>query len=92
MNQDYKHPITSPLELSDEQVGEWLIDDGYPWDPSELAVITITTNRLKNVARQAFQAGADQELAACCEWLEKQHEKLGWAYRMRDQDLRTARR
>jgi hypothetical protein len=70
MNQDYKHPITSPLELSDEQVGEWLIDDGYPWDPSEQAVITITTNRLKNVARQAFQAGADQELEACCEWLE----------------------
>jgi hypothetical protein len=70
MNQDYKHPITSPLELSDEQVGEWLINDGYPWDPSEQAVITITTNRLKNVARQAFQAGADQELEACCEWLE----------------------
>ncbi len=69
MNQDYRHPITSPLELSDEQVGEWLIDDGYPWDPSEQAVITITTNRLKNVARQAFQAGADQELEACCEWL-----------------------
>jgi hypothetical protein len=71
MNQDYKHPITSPLELSDEQVGEWLIDDGYPWDPSEQAVITITTNRLKNVARQAFQAGADQELEACCAWLPK---------------------
>jgi hypothetical protein len=63
------HPSTSPPELSDEQVGEWLIDDGYPWDPSELAVITITTNRLKNVARQAYQAGADQELEACCEWL-----------------------
>jgi hypothetical protein len=60
---------TAPLpELSDEQVGEWLIDDGYPWDPSELAVITITTNRLKNVARQAAQWGADVELEACCEW------------------------
>jgi hypothetical protein len=70
MTQDYKHPITSPLELSDEQVGEWLIDDGYPWDPSEQAVITITTNRLKNVARQAFQAGADQELEACLRLVE----------------------
>jgi hypothetical protein len=67
--EDYRHPITPPPELSDEQVGEWLIDDGYPWNPSELAVITITTNRLKNVARQAFQAGADQELEACCEYL-----------------------
>jgi len=61
--------ITPPPELSDEQVGNWLIDDGYPWEPSEQAVITITTSRLKNVARQAFQAGADQELEACCEWL-----------------------
>ena len=61
--------ITPPPELSDKQVGNWLIDDGYPWEPSEQAVITITTSRLKNVARQAFQAGADQELEACCEWL-----------------------
>ena len=68
-----QHPITPPPELSDEQVGEWLIDDGYPWDPSEQAVITITTNRLKNVACQAFQAGADQELEACCEWLHWQN-------------------
>jgi hypothetical protein len=84
--EDYKHPITSPLELSDEQVGEWLIDDGYPWDPSEQAVITITTNRLKNVARQAFQAGANQELEACCEWL---NARIGGIY---PRDLRAARR
>jgi hypothetical protein len=86
MNQDYKHPITSPLELSDEQVGEWLIDDGYPWDPSELAVITITTNRLKNVARQAYQAGADQELEACCEVLDNLNDGF-WS-----EKLRAARR
>ena len=59
-------PITPPPELSDEQVGEWLTADDYPWDPSEQAVITITSSRLKNVARKAFQAGADQELASCC--------------------------
>ncbi len=81
------HSSTSPPELSDEQVGEWLIDDGYPWDPSELAVITITTNRLKNVARQAYQAGADQELEACCEVLH-QHDR---AYLLPSQ-LRAARR
>jgi hypothetical protein len=86
MNQDYKHPITSPLELSDEQVGEWLIDDGYPWDPSEQAVITITANRLKNVARQAFQAGADQELEACCEVLDNLNDGF-WS-----EKLRAARR
>jgi hypothetical protein len=66
MPQDYPKPIVPPPELSDEQVGEWLIDDDYPWDPSEQAVITITPSRLKNVARQAYQAGADQELEACC--------------------------
>jgi hypothetical protein len=86
MNQDYKHPITSPLELSDEQVGEWLIDDSYPWDPSEQAVITITPNRLKNVARQAFQAGADQELKACCEVLDNLNDGF-WS-----EKLRAARR
>jgi hypothetical protein len=83
---DQQHPITSPLELSDEQVGEWLIDDGYPWDPSELAVITITTNRLKNVARQAYQAGADQELEACCEVLDNLNDGF-WS-----EKLRAARR
>jgi hypothetical protein len=63
------HPIDPLPKLSDEQVGEWLIDDGYPWDSSELTVITITTNRLKNVAHKAAQWGADQELEACCKWL-----------------------
>lgn len=84
------HPITPPPELSDEQVGKWLIDDGYPWDPSEQAVITITTNRLKNVARQAFQAGADQELDACCEWLmyEKDRQGLRAARRPKTQSLK----
>jgi hypothetical protein len=80
------HSSTSPPELSDEQVGEWLIDDGYPWDPSEQAVITITTNRLNNVARQAYQAGADQELEACCEVLDNWNDGF-WS-----EKLRAARR
>ena len=84
--QDYRHPIAPAPELSDEQVGEWLINDSYPWDPSELAVITITTNRLKNVARQAFQAGADHELQACCEALDNLNDGF-WS-----EKLRAARR
>jgi hypothetical protein len=78
--------ITPPPELSDEQIGEWIIDDGYPWDPSEQAVITITTNRLKNVARKAFQAGADQELEACCGVLDDLNDGY-WS-----KELRAARR
>jgi hypothetical protein len=78
--------IIPPPELSDEQVGNWLIDDDYPWEPSEPAVITITPSRLKNVARQAFQAGADQELEACCEWLS------GCGCESYGRELRAARR
>jgi len=90
MTQDYPKPIAPPPELSDEQVGEWLIDDDYPWDPSEQAVITITPSRLKNVARQAYQAGADQELEACCKWLGSE----GWFKYEHEaiEELRAARR
>ena len=62
-----EHPITLPPEL----VGEWLCDDGYPWDPSGDVTITITTNRLRNVATQAARWGADQELEACCDQLKR---------------------
>jgi hypothetical protein len=65
------HPIDPLPKLSDEQVGVWLIDDGYQWDSSELTVITITTNRLKNVAHKAAQWGADQELEACLDQLQR---------------------
>ena len=88
MTQGYTHPIAPLPELTDEQVGEWLIDDGYPWDPSEQAVITITSSRLKNVARQAAQWGADQELEACCEWLKAKH----WIEPEFTGELRAARR
>ena len=56
-------PITPPPEL----VREWLCSEDYPWGPLEQQSITITTNRLQNVATKAAQWGADQELEACCE-------------------------
>ena len=62
-----KHLITPPTEL----VGEWLCSEDYSWGPLEQASITITTNRLQNVATQAARWGADQELEACCKWLPK---------------------
>jgi hypothetical protein len=49
-----EHPITPPPEL----VGEWLCQDGYPWDPDLLAT-------------QAARWGADQELDACCKWADE---------------------
>ena len=56
------YPVPPP-----ELVGQWLCSKDYQWGPLEQASITITTNRLQNVATQAAQWGADQELEACCE-------------------------
>lgn len=78
---------SSEIQPSNELVGEWLCDDGYPWDPSENATVTITTNRLKNVATKAAQWGADQELEACCEWLVRNYN-----YPEAGNPLRAARR
>jgi len=58
-----EHPITPPLEL----VQQWLCSDDYPWGPLEQTSITITANRLQNIATAAAQWGADQELKACCD-------------------------
>ena len=72
-------PFPSPPP---ELVGEWLCSEDYPWGPLEQQSITITANRLQNVATQAAQWGWDQrgavneaelqkardeELEACCE-------------------------
>ena len=63
------NPITPPPAL----VQQWLCSDDYLWGPLEQKSITITANRLQNVATQAARWGANQELEACCaeaEWLE----------------------
>ena len=62
-----QHLIIPPPEL----VQEWLCSDDYLWGPLEQTSITITTNRLQNVATRATQWGSDQELDACCEWLDE---------------------
>jgi hypothetical protein len=58
MNEPFS--IVPPPEL----VQQWLWSDDY----SLGTLITITSNRLQNVATQAAQWGCDQELEACCEW------------------------
>ena len=75
--------ITPPLEL----VQQWLCSDDYQWGPLEQTSITITTNRLQNVATQAAQWGADQELDACCKWLQ-----LNYNYPLVNHPLRVTRR
>ena len=63
-----QHPITPPLEL----VGQWLCSEDYLSDVTTKSTMTITNSRLQNVATQAAQWGADQELEACVKWFDNQ--------------------
>jgi hypothetical protein len=75
MTQDYPKPIAPPPEV----IGEWWI----AWD----ALDESGRPRLEDfIAARAAQWGADQELEACCEWLDKE----GWSGESRQ--LRAARR
>jgi hypothetical protein len=79
-----QHPITPPPEL----VQQWLCSDDYLWGPLEQKSITITANRLQNVATQAAQWGSDQELEACCKWLFES----AYPHKVASVYLRTTRR
>ncbi len=57
---DQQHPITPPQEL----VQEWATVDGTHYE--DLATLCW------QVAIQAAQWSADQELEACCEWMQDQ--------------------
>ena len=75
MTQDYPKPIAPPPEVT----GEWWI----AWD----ALDESERPPLEDfIADRASQYGADQELEACCEWLDKE----GWSGESRQ--LRAARR
>ena len=66
-----QHPITPPTEL----VRQWQREANH------------NESMFSQVASQAAQWGADQELEACCEWLE-----LNYNYTRSNHPLRTARR
>ena len=73
---DNNHPITPPPEL----VRQWARYQGFE-SPEVL---------WRQIATQAARWGADQELEACCEWLEDadldDSQKVSWV------NLRAARR
>ncbi len=75
------HPITPPPELVQQWMDDLYNEPGQYVSPDDNALAT-----------RAAQWGADQELEACCEWLEKEREHLGWAYRLNPQTIRAARR
>jgi hypothetical protein len=81
---DNNHPITPPPELVDQ----WRAIPEYADISEKLFSISITTNKLRDIATQAARWGADQELEACCEWIYKLMDRgLEWSM-----DLRIARR
>ncbi len=75
------HPITPPPEL----VKQWREAPEFS-ALSPCVMVTVTNTKLQDIATQAAQWGADQELDACCEWLDRE----GWSGESRQ--LRAARR
>jgi hypothetical protein len=68
-----QHPITPPPELVQQWVKECDQPDNPRWQEYE-----------QDIATRAAQWGADQELEACCEWLNADPELA--------QEFRTSRR
>ena len=61
------NPITPPPELR----RQWLDNDHFPMVTGTHDLLSITRDRLNSVIDQAAQWGADQELEACCKWLDR---------------------
>jgi len=59
-------PITPPPEL----VQQWRTQPEFA-ELGLTSVVSMTQSRLRDIATQAAQWGADQELKACCKWLPK---------------------
>jgi hypothetical protein len=79
------HPITPPPELVKKWVNEALnlfSDDKY------LQLRAVDDARGPHIAALAARWGADQELEACCEWVEDECPGYGRPY----EKLRSARR
>ena len=72
-----QHPITPPPELVDKWYDEWLNADDLTHLDTRVAIL-------------AARWGADQELEACCEWIEDA--PFGFALNTSAYQLRAARR
>ena len=67
-------PITPPPEL----VKQWLAEPEYVsgWN-GKCIMLSITDFRFNNICAKAAQWGADQELEACVEWLDRNSPVIG---------------
>jgi len=69
-----EHPITPPPEL----VEQWLESTS-----SRDCIGAYPANYEHLICTHAARWGADQELEACCEWLDSQHHSTTWSSRIR---------
>ena len=76
-----QHPITPPPEL----VQQWIAEIWHEGTPVQVAQSDL------HLAARSAQWGADQELEACCEWLET-NGHWGLLVDLRLAHLRAARR
>ena len=76
-----EHPITPPPELVEQWVQATESND---------CIGAFPTNFEKRICTAAARWGADQELEACCEWVEKTIPS--WAPNTLNEQLRAARR
>jgi len=77
-----QHPTVPPWEL----VRQWREAPEFS-ALSPCVIVTVTTTKLQDIATRAAQWGSDQELDACCEWINSFQNKFVHAH-----DLRLVRR
>jgi hypothetical protein len=58
--------VTNSFVPPPELVEQWRVTPEYPDLSKKLFLVTLTTQKLQDIATQAAQWGADQELEACC--------------------------
>ena len=62
---DQQHPITPPPEL----VEQWRDLPEFTDGRRQMIMVTLSKEKLLDIAAHAARWGADQELEACCEWV-----------------------
>lgn len=60
-----KPPISVPSDL----VERWKNEPEYTDGRRKITMVTLSRERLQEIADRSAQWGSDQELEACCEWL-----------------------
>jgi hypothetical protein len=74
------HPITPPPEL----VQQWRNLPEYTSQLRMMSSVTLTTEKLQDIATQAARWGADQELEACYQWVTRELNMPGSAICLRE--------